>query len=137
MSKPCVQNQVKLGLSAFLGVSKKKKKQPQPRTVLITGASSGIGKELALKYAKQGTVVIITGRNADRLNEVAQLVKAKGADDVIAKLVDVANEAEMEKFMLEMDAKFKLDLVVANAGVSSGIIGNVTIGPSTYYLLFF
>ena len=51
-----------------------------PRHILITGASSGIGKALALEYAEKGVTLALTGRNAERLNDVADACRARGAD---------------------------------------------------------
>ena len=45
------------------------------KITLITGASSGIGKETALLFAKEGALVILTGRNFDSLNKVEKEIK--------------------------------------------------------------
>jgi short-subunit dehydrogenase len=95
---------------------------PPPKTVLITGASSGIGKELALSFAKSDTTIIITGRNKERMAEVQSLCEKKGAK-VITKCVDVRDAEAMKSFINEVDRQSKLDLVIANAGVGEGQIG--------------
>ena len=50
-----------------------------PKSILITGASSGIGKALALEYADHGITLHLCGRNADRLKEVAEICQKKEA----------------------------------------------------------
>ena len=50
-----------------------------PKSILITGASNGIGEALALCYAATGITLFICGRNADRLQAVAQQCKERGA----------------------------------------------------------
>lgn len=88
-------------------------------SVLITGASSGIGKALAVHLAGPGVHLAITGRNADRLAEVAGAASAKGAE-VLAEPVDVMDRAAMREFIERADAERPLTLVIANAGISGG-----------------
>ncbi len=52
----------------------------KPQSILITGASSGIGRALALAYAEQGTRLALIGRHETRLAETADAARAKGAD---------------------------------------------------------
>lgn len=87
-----------------------------PKNILITGASSGIGQALAAAYAGAGVTLYITGRNRKRLDRAAEALAAKGAK-VVAKIVDVTDEKAMAQFIREADNKTPLDLVVANAGV--------------------
>lgn len=97
-----------------------------PKHIIITGATSGIGWALAEFYAGSGVVLGLTGRNEDRLREVAALCANKGAvvDSVV---LDVTNQAEMEEWITGFDLKYPVDLVVANAGISAGT-GGVLIG---------
>jgi len=87
--------------------------------ILITGGSSGIGAELAKQFSKSGVHLFLTGRNKKHLDEVARFCKEKGAS-VDTKIMDVTNRLEMEDWILKIDDKHPIDLVVANAGVSVG-----------------
>lgn len=87
-----------------------------PRTILITGASSGIGEALALEYAAPNVFLALTGRDAGRLETVASACRAKGAD-VEARIIDVVDRQAMEAWLLTMDAARPFDLLIANAGV--------------------
>lgn len=91
--------------------------------IVITGASSGIGEGLALDYARGGVMLSITGRNKERLDQVAKGCVEKGAG-VNAKIIDVADASAMEQWLHEIDDKHRVDLIIANAGVSGGIAGN-------------
>ncbi|WP_374304452.1 SDR family NAD(P)-dependent oxidoreductase [Ferrovibrio sp.] len=87
--------------------------------IVITGASSGIGAALAELYAGPGTLLALTGRDAGRLEEIAERCRARGAT-VIAETVPVTDMAEMHRFIVGVAAAARLDLVIANAGVSGG-----------------
>jgi len=88
-------------------------------SILITGASSGIGKALALEYAAPGVHLALTGRNAERLAEVADAASAKGSY-VLSEIVDVMDRVQMQVFIEKADATAPLGLVIANAGISGG-----------------
>lgn len=88
-------------------------------SILLTGASSGIGRALALAYAGPGQRLILVGRNAGRLAEVAQRCRAEGAS-VETAILDVRDEAAMREKILAWDAVQPIDLAVACAGIVSG-----------------
>lgn len=98
------------------------KKVEKFKVILITGASSGIGEALALRFSKVGRVLILTGRNEARLNEVVEKCREKGAV-VIGACVDVADPDAMAEFVNSQDGLYPIDLVVANAGISAGTGG--------------
>ena len=89
--------------------------------LLITGASSGIGRALALAYAKDGASLVLTGRDAARLDAVAQACRAAGAAEVEAHVADVRDREAMARLVEAAHAKGALDIVVANAGVATGL----------------
>ncbi len=93
-----------------------------PKSILITGASSGIGEALALHYAAPGIFLALSGRNAQRLDAVAESCRAMGAS-VETILLDVTDMSGMDRWIVDMDATRPLDLVIANAGISGGTGG--------------
>lgn len=94
-----------------------------PKTILITGASSGIGEALALHYAGSGRTLLLTGCNHERLDAVGAACLEKGAK-VETAVIDVSERDVMRKWISDMDAVHALDLVIANAGISGGTGGD-------------
>lgn len=84
-----------------------------PKSILITGGSSGIGAALAMEYAAEGVNLYISARNQNRLEAIAVACTAKGAK-VEAKVIDVTNKEEMKNWISKTRP---LDLVIANAGI--------------------
>jgi short-subunit dehydrogenase len=96
----------------------------EPKSILITGASSGIGWALALEYSCAGVHLALCGRNPERLHKIALLCREKGAS-VLYQVIDVQNKFEMSDWISQIDRVTPLDLVIANAGVSSSTNINV------------
>ncbi len=87
-----------------------------PGATLITGASSGLGRALALARAAPGATLHLGGRDAARLGETASTCRAKGAT-VLEAVLDVTDEPAMASWIARCG---RLDLVIANAGRSGG-----------------
>ena len=85
------------------------------KQILVTGASSGIGKATALACAKMGATVILNGRNTERLNEVMSLLPEGGHQAMAA---DLSDREAMTSKVVEMP---KLDGIVMCAGVANRI----------------
>lgn len=90
-----------------------------PKNIVITGASSGLGRALAVHYAKTGMILHLQGRNAVRLEETAKICRSKGAM-VHTGLCDVTNGAAVKNWLEKVDKISPVDLVIANAGISAG-----------------
>ena len=88
-----------------------------PRSILITGASSGIGHALARIYAGPGVTLALGGRDAMRLDAAAAESRARGAE-VRSFAADVTDAAAMRRHVEEAHRASPLDLVIANAGIS-------------------
>ena len=86
-------------------------------SIVITGASSGIGEALAIDYARPGVALALTGRDAGRLESVAAACRAKGAT-VAADTVDVVDRETFAAWLTAFDDAHPVDLVIANAGIS-------------------
>ncbi|MDG6093832.1 SDR family NAD(P)-dependent oxidoreductase [Acetobacter sp. AN02] len=94
------------------------KPAPRPfRTILITGASGGIGSELAKYYAAPGKTLILWGRNSERLEEAAAPCRAAGAE-VIVRSLDLADPRAAIAALREDDEAHPIDLMICNAGRS-------------------
>src|SRR5262245_25944671 len=90
-----------------------------PRNILITGASSGIGEALAVAYAGPGINLALAGRDAGRLDGVVAACRARGAT-MHAATIDVADRQTMTRWIEELDRATPIDLVIANAGIGVG-----------------
>lgn len=93
-----------------------------PSSILITGASSGLGEALARHYARPRRTLFLSGRDAARLAAVAAAVRAAGAEAHL-RVIDVTDRAGMAAWVAECDAIRPLELVIANAGISAGTGG--------------
>jgi NAD(P)-dependent dehydrogenase (short-subunit alcohol dehydrogenase family) len=88
------------------------------KTVLITGATNGIGKVAALELAKKGATVVIVGRNQTKTTETVTEIKAQSGNPNIEMIVaDLSSIAEVRKVADAFKAKHsRLDVLINNAG---------------------
>ena len=92
------------------------------KTILVTGATSGFGKAIAYRFAKEGYTVCITGRRAERLAEVKQDIENRYGTKVITLQFDVRNRKQVEDAISELKSQVeKIDILVNNAGLASGM----------------
>ena len=99
------------------------------KTILITGASSGIGAALARAEARAGVTLLLWGRNAARLEEVAQACRARGAE-AKSELFDLSDSAGFAPRLAAADAATPIDLAIFNAGLGGTAPDDaVTEGP--------
>ncbi|HEY4170163.1 MAG TPA: 3-hydroxybutyrate dehydrogenase [Reyranella sp.] len=84
---------------------------------IITGAASGIGKEIALRYASEGGTPVIADLNLDAAKATAEEIKGKGGD-AFAVAMNVIDEAGVNKGVEDVMARYgRIDLLVSNAGI--------------------
>jgi 3-hydroxybutyrate dehydrogenase len=84
---------------------------------IITGAASGIGKEIALRYAAEGGTPVIADLNLDAAKATADEIKGKGGD-AFAVAMNVIDEAGVKKGVEDVMARYgRIDLLVSNAGI--------------------
>ena len=88
-----------------------------PRSILITGAGSGIGEALARQYAATGIGLALTDLRADRLKAVAGACRESGAE-VRTAVLEITDTSAVSEWVLTVDAARPLDLVIASAGIA-------------------
>jgi NAD(P)-dependent dehydrogenase (short-subunit alcohol dehydrogenase family) len=86
-------------------------------TAIITGATSGIGRETALEFARSGVRVVVAGRRKDRLSSLVGEIEAKGGE-ALAVATDVAEAKQVERLIDKAAKHFgEINTLVNNAGV--------------------
>ena len=97
------------------------------RTVLITGASAGIGEAFAEVFAAKGFDLVLTARRADRLEQVASRLRAQHGCRADAIVLDHAERTAVDRLCAELDARgITVDALVNNAGYGiPGLYANV------------
>jgi 3-hydroxy acid dehydrogenase / malonic semialdehyde reductase len=93
------------------------------RTIVITGASAGIGEETAKLFAKNGWQIVLGSRREERLTQLARELAALGSPNVIAETLDVTNLNSVKRFCNDILAKTesKIDVLFNNAGLALGV----------------
>ena len=87
------------------------------KIIVITGASSGIGKASAKKLAKEGAKVVLTARSEDKLNELKEEIEKKGGQ-VLVVVADVTKKEDFENIVEQAIKKFnKIHVLINNAGL--------------------
>lgn len=88
------------------------------KVVIITGGSSGIGKALAIEFGKNGSKILITGRNKDELDKAVEEVRAKGIT-IEGFRADVSAEEDNKQMAAEAIKLYgRIDVLINNAGIS-------------------
>jgi 3-hydroxy acid dehydrogenase/malonic semialdehyde reductase len=93
----------------------------QGKTVIITGASSGIGEATAYEFAKHGARLVLVARRAERLAEIAELCSKDHGAEVQCIEADVRNESKITSLLHENIGDRSVDVLVNNAGLSRGL----------------
>jgi NAD(P)-dependent dehydrogenase (short-subunit alcohol dehydrogenase family) len=84
---------------------------------VITGATSGIGRETALEFTRSGARVVVAGRREERLNNLVKEIEARGSE-ALAVRADVADQTQVEELIVKSIERFgRIDTLVNNAGV--------------------
>ena len=88
------------------------------KVIIITGASDGVGKQIALRLAKENTKLALIGRNEKRLNEVSKEVKDLGTIDVKSYTCDICQTDKLEKTIKLIISDFtNVDILINCAGI--------------------
>jgi 3-hydroxy acid dehydrogenase/malonic semialdehyde reductase len=92
------------------------------KTIMITGATAGFGKAIAVQFAKNGFNIIITGRRKERLEELEKELLSYGKIKVLALNFDVRKREEVESVIRTLPETWKtIDILVNNAGLAVGL----------------
>jgi NADP-dependent 3-hydroxy acid dehydrogenase YdfG len=88
------------------------------KVVAITGASSGMGKVIAIELAKNGAKVVLGARRTEQLQQIVEEIKSQGGDAAFVQ-IDVKDKIDLVKLVNTAVEQYgKLDVIVNNAGVS-------------------
>jgi 3-oxoacyl-[acyl-carrier protein] reductase len=98
------------------------------KVAIITGANRGIGREIALLFAREGAKVALAARNAELLGKVAMEIKEAGGEEPFYSSLDVKDSPKVSEFVDKTLDKYKrIDILVNNAGVTrDGLIVRMT-----------
>ncbi|MCP3869209.1 MAG: SDR family oxidoreductase [Gammaproteobacteria bacterium] len=93
--------------------------QLQDKRVLVTGSTSGIGKNIAEKYLTEGAIVYINGRNEARCREVAnELTDLTGAEGrALAAAADLSDSEQSDALLADLEAQGSIDILINNTGI--------------------
>lgn len=92
------------------------------KTALITGATAGIGKAIAIKFAQNGINVIVSGRRQEKLSALAKQLAEHTSVKVIPLRMDVTSRREVEDAINYLPDEWKaIDMLVNNAGLAVGL----------------
>lgn len=88
------------------------------KVVIVTGASSGIGRAVAIEFAKHKSIIVLAGRNEHELNETKRAIETYGVKSLIS-VTDVTNKYECQKLIDKTILSFdSIDILINNAGIS-------------------
>ncbi len=87
------------------------------KVALITGAASGIGKEIAIEYAKQGAKIVIADMALEAAQATAKEIEQSGGT-AMAVAMNVTDEAQVDKGVADAVAAYgTVDILISNAGI--------------------
>lgn len=88
------------------------------KVAVVPGGTAGIGKEIALAYAKEGAVVVVMSRSKDKVAAMEKLLKETGSEKSFGIAVDISNEdAVIEAFKQVKETCGKIDIMLNSAGI--------------------
>ncbi|MFQ6611255.1 MAG: 3-oxoacyl-[acyl-carrier-protein] reductase [Fidelibacterota bacterium] len=88
------------------------------KIVIVTGASRGIGRTIAIRFSSSGAMVILIGRNADSLENTKKEIDSDGGNSIIQSF-DVSSLTHFEESMKFVESEYgKIDILVNNAGIT-------------------
>jgi 3-oxoacyl-[acyl-carrier protein] reductase len=90
------------------------------KVAIVTGSSSGIGKAIALRFAQEGALVVVSGRREPLCRQVVEQIRTGGGES-IAIPADVSDESQVDRLIAETLRQYgRVDILVNNAGIGGG-----------------
>lgn len=106
------------------------------KVAVVTGASSGIGKSIALMYAKEGAKVVAVARRKERLDEIVEIAKDYEGE-ILAFQGDVSKKEDNEKMIEAAVSTYgRIDILVNNAGIMDSMEPISELDDDTWFHLF-
>ena len=103
------------------------------KTVIVTGAGTGIGRALALEFARQGAKVVCCGRRVQKINETATLIEQEGGTP-LSFPTDITQRSQVERMVNETLKRFgEIDVLFNNAGSFQTIGGVWEVAPDLWW----
>jgi len=97
------------------------------KIALVTGSTRGIGRAIALSFAKNGATIVVNGRDEERGKSVVEEIKALGRESIFVR-ADVGDQEQVNNLVAQIIEKFgRIDILVNNAGINVGKEGRVPI----------
>lgn len=106
------------------------------KTIVISGASQGLGAALAKIFAKTGAELYLISRSSEKLEEVALECSRLGATYVEKVIADICDRDLIDKFITRLASQRKIDIVIANAGVTERTVPNILTQRQKLYQVF-
>jgi len=104
-------------------------------SVIITGASLGIGREITLQLAQQGALLTLAAPNTEQLDEVAELCRGKGAK-AIAVTTDISQEDQCKALIIRAAEEYgRIDTLINNAGIADNLRFDAWQGPTVFKMV--
>lgn len=99
----------------------------QGKRVIVTGPTSGVGKEIAIQLAELGAEVVLAARNIQKATEVAaQISRRTGSNNAVVMEIDTSNQESIRRFAREFRNQYnRLDVLINNAGGNRGTLPKV------------
>src|SRR5215216_2668330 len=99
----------------------------QGKRVIVTGPTSGVGREIAIQLAELGAEVILAARNIQKANDVAaEIARRTESNNAVVMEIDTSSQDSIRKFAREFRNKYDhLDVLINNAAVSRGALPRV------------
>ena len=98
------------------------KTELEGKVAIVTGGTSGIGRDTAVLFAQAGVKVVVAGRREVEGNETVEMIRAAGGDGLFVK-TDVAMAAEVQALVRKTVEKFgRLDIAFNNAGIEGTLL---------------